>query len=56
MVAEAGRGTGIRIGRGTGTGTGTGLFEFLRDANLMHAADFFRSFKGFRFILHSQYP
>jgi hypothetical protein len=47
MAAETG------TGRGTGTGTG---FKFLRDTNLMHAADFFRSFKGFRFILHSQYP
>jgi hypothetical protein len=53
MAAETGTGRGIRRGRGRGTGTG---FVFLRDANLMHAADFFRSFKGFRFILHSQYP
>jgi hypothetical protein len=47
----AGTGRGIRKGTGTGTG-----FGFLRDANLMHAADLFRSFKGLRFILHNQYP
>ena len=49
MVAETGTGTATR--RGTGIG-----FVFLRDANLMHAVDLFRSFKGLRFILHNQYP
>jgi hypothetical protein len=43
----------MNVNVGTGTGTGIG---FVVEANLMHVAVLFRSFKGLRFILHNQYP